>query len=334
VTLLHQRQAGPPPSQGPLVDAWGRTHTYLRVSLTDRCNYRCTYCAPEEGFGGGPRAELLAYEEVLRLVRVMARMGIERGRLTGGEPLARRGVVHGVALLGGLGLTDLSMTTNGSRLARWARPLARAGLKRVNISLDTLRPDRFTAITRGGRLADVLEGIDAARQAGLTPLKINAVLVRGENDDEAAALVDWARAEGLRLRFIEAMPFSSCAAPGLSGAEVRQRLGGTWTPLGRGDGGPATRFRHEATGQVVGFISPQGAHFCEACNRLRLSAQGELRTCLSREAVPSLRGLLRSGAGDDTLEQAIRAQVWGKVAGHEAHLGTSTFEGIMTHIGG
>lgn len=332
------------PLSGPLLDRFGRRHTYIRVSVTDRCNYRCTYCMPAEGLDWMPKESLLTYEEVGRIVSVLASMGIERVRITGGEPTVRRDLD---ALIAGLGriarLTDLSMTSNGHLLAKRAESLAEAGLHRVNISIDTLDPEHFRALTRGGDLARVLDAIEACRAAGLTPIKLNAVMVRGENEDQMIPLVERfaPHAADTQVRFIEAMPFSGGVdrKTHLSVREMRGTLAERYTlePIPRAvGGGPAKTWRIAENGLVVGFISPITEHFCESCNRLRLMADGHLRTCLSREPNPSLRDVLRGGADDDLLAYAIRRQVWGKVAGHEAHLAEDwkAFEGVMTRIGG
>ena len=323
------------PTSGPLVDRYARQHTYLRVSVTDRCNYRCTYCMPAEGLDWMPRADLLSFEEITRIVSVLVSMGVRRVRLTGGEPLVRSGIE---ASLAALGLEDLAMTTNAHLLASRAQALADAGLRRVNVSMDAVDPAVFRQITRGGDVSRVLEGIDAALGAGLAPLKINAVVVKGVNEAQVPAMVEHFASYGdaVEVRFIEYMPF--VGVDGLKrhvpASVMREQLP-AMEPLGRGPGGPAVRYRL-ASGQVVGFISPMTEHFCEACNRLRLQADGHLRTCLSREAAPSLRDVLRHGATDAQLEATLRERVWGKVAGHEAHLGQGfrAFEGVMTSVGG
>ncbi len=327
------------PTSGPLVDRFGRVHTYVRVSVTDRCNYRCTYCMPEQGLDWMPRAHLLTYEEITRIVGAMARMGVRRVRLTGGEPTIRSGIERLVASLRALpGVDDLAMTTNAHLLASKAEGLAAAGLVRLNVSLDAVDAEVFRTVTRGGDLQRVLAGIDAAVAAGLTPVKINAVIVRGLNEAQVPAMVEHFAAYGdaVEVRFIEYMPFGGVSErkQHVPAAEMRAMLP-PLEPLGRGQGGPAVRYRL-ASGQVVGFISPITEHFCEACNRLRLQADGHLRTCLSRDKTPSLRDLLRSGADDATLEQALRTMVWQKVAGHQAHLdeGFRAFEGVMTRVGG
>ncbi len=332
-----------PPAAGPLVDAYARIHDYLRVSVTDRCNYRCTYCMPATGFRPMPRAELLSLEEIARIVRVAATLGVRRVRLTGGEPTVRNNLVQLVRWIRDIpDITDLSLTTNGHAFAAMARPLADAGLSRVNISIDSLDPDSFRAITRGGDLARVLAAVDAARAAGLTPIKINCVLVAGVNDDQVFPMLERfaPHAGDTVVRFIEYMPFDKeSGRHHLPVAAVRAQVAERWglSPVDEvWGGGPARMWRVHATDQRVGFISAITEHFCERCNRLRLSADGHLRTCLSRDAAPSLRTLVRAGADDAALATALRSQVWGKVAGHEAHLdqGWQRFEGVMTRIGG
>ena len=330
------------PEDGPLVDPFGRAHTYLRISVTDRCNLRCVYCLPATGVQFMPRKHLLSYEEIARLAGIFVSMGIQRIRLTGGEPTVRRDLPELVRALGGLGLTDLSMTTNAMRFSEVAEELAEAGLTRVNISLDTLDPERFRQITRGGEIQRVLDGISAARDAGLTPVKVNCVVVRGENESDVEAMIEAFApyAESTQVRFIEKMPFGAESPTFVPTSELRERIAARWsfTPVPRAWGvGPARTWRLDESGLVVGFISPMSEHFCEQCNRLRLQANGELRTCLSRDDTPSLKDLMRGGLSDQQLELAIRGMVWGKVAGHEAHLDGEDFrpfDGVMTTIGG
>jgi cyclic pyranopterin phosphate synthase len=333
------------PVTGPLLDRFGRVHTYLRVSVTDRCNYRCTYCMPAEGLDWLPRADVLTYEEIARLVRVLAGTSVRKVRLTGGEPTVRAGIVDLVRMIAEVpGIEDLAMTTNAHTLAGLARPLAAAGLKRVNVSIDALDPALFAQITRGGDVHRVLDGIAAALDAGLGPVKLNCVVLKDVNDAEVVPLVErFAPTPDVQVRFIEYMPFSRVDATKhhLPARVLRERLAGRFTlePLPRpAHGGPAVQWRLRETGQVVGFVSPITEHFCDACNRLRLQADGHLRTCLSREALPSLRDLVRAGLDDAALERVLRERVWGKVAGHEAHLpedeGFRPFDGAMTPIGG
>ncbi|MEZ4318711.1 MAG: GTP 3',8-cyclase MoaA [Myxococcota bacterium] len=329
------------PTEGPLIDRFGRAHTYLRVSVTDRCNYRCTYCMPAAGLDWLPRADVLSYEEVARLVGVFASMGVKRVRLTGGEPTLRRGIVELVGMIASTpGIVDVSMTTNGHALAKQAGALAKAGLTRLNVSLDTLDPERFSAITRGGDVRAVLAGIDAALEAGLAPVKINCVVVQGVNDGDLVALVEHFSARpGTQVRFIEYMPFDGNGGrkQHVPAAALRAKLAERYTlaPLPPAGGGPSRDVQLD-NGMVVGFISPITEHFCDTCNRLRLQADGSLRTCLSRDRAPSLRDLLRGGASDAELEKAIRTQVFAKVAGHEAHTDGDfrVFEGVMTRVGG
>lgn len=343
------------PGQGALIDRFGRPHTYLRISVTDRCNYRCTYCMPAEGLEWLPRSQVLTYEEIGRLAAVFGRLGIERVRLTGGEPTVRRDIEQLVAAIAAVpSIRDIAMTTNGHTFAAKAEALARAGLRRVNISIDSLDPSQFREMTRGGDLRKVLESIDAARALGIVPVKLNCVVVNGVNDDQIEAMVERFadHAADTVIRFIEFMPFGGNGERRLHlpASTIRERLARRWTlerlseridghPPGAAipsGGGPSRDWRIAETGQIVGFISPITEHFCDSCNRLRLQADGHLRTCLSRDGTPSLRDLLRKGATDEALAAAIRGMVWQKVAGHEAHLdeGFHAFEGVMTRIGG
>lgn len=326
----------------PLVDRFGRVHTYLRVSVTDRCNYRCVYCMPAEGMSWRPRADLLTYEEIGRLVGVFASMGIRKVRLTGGEPTLRSDIDKLVAAIASHeGIRDLAMTTNAHTLARLAPRLKEAGLTRINVSIDSLQEDRFKRLTRGGNLQRVLAGIEAARVAGLTPIKLNAVLLAGDNDDEIIDLVEYVarHPSQMELRFIEYMPFDKRWHTSVKAADVRKVLGAIYTlePEGRSvrTAGPARTWRLKENGVRVGFISPLSEHFCATCNRLRLQCDGHLRTCLAHDDTPSLRDILRGGATDDELEAAIRQMVLGKPEGHTAELdGGTPFEGVMTGIGG
>lgn len=328
---------------GPLVDAFGREHSYLRISVTDRCNFRCVYCLPAEGMSWKPREDLLSFEEIGTLVQVFASMGIERVRLTGGEPTIRSDIASLVRVIAATpGIRDVAMTTNAHTLQRLAGPLAEAGLSRVNISLDSLRADRFRKLTRGGDLARVLTGIESAREAGLTPIKINAVLLTGQNEDELFDLVDffgrWP--DTTTLRFIEYMPFQARWHKSVSSAELRRRLSTRVSLVPqraeeKTGTGPSRTWTVAETGLTVGFISPLSEHFCATCNRLRLGADGHLRTCLAHEDTPSLRALLREGASEARLARAIRAMVLGKPEGHDCQVdGGVPFEGVMTRIGG
>lgn len=323
-----------------MLDRWGRFHSYLRVSVTDRCNFRCVYCLSEEGVEYMPRSELLRYEEIARIVQVMATMGLRRVRLTGGEPTVRRDIEDLVRALGRVeGIDDISITTNAHRFASQAQALASAGLRRVNVSLDTLDPVRFAQITRGGKLAAVLDGIAASRAARLFPIKLNMVVMRGVNDDEIVSMARHClpHAEHTVLRYIEYMPFENRWHENVPAREMRARLEAEFGPLLPVEtslgGGPARYW--QAGPLTVGFIAPLSEHFCATCNRLRLLADGHLRTCLAHEDTPSLRDVLRGGADDQALAATIRAIVRGKPAGHEAAVeGGRHFEGVMTGIGG
>lgn len=310
----------------PLADAHGRVATDLRVSLTDRCNLRCTYCMPAEGLAWTPDEQLLTHDELVRLVRIgVQRLGIRSVRLTGGEPLLRPDLSAVVAAIADITpRPTIALTTNGIGLAARAGQLRAAGLDRVNVSLDTLDPERFRRITRRKRHADVLAGIRAARDAGLAPVKVNSVLLRGLNDDEAPALVAWAGAEGVQLRFIEQMPLD--AQHGwrrdtmVTADEVLASLSALdLRPVGSGmtrGSAPAETFRVGTSDQVVGIIASVTRPFCGACDRVRLTADGQLRNCLFSRAEDDLRGPLRSGASDAAIaEQWVRA-VAGKRAGH------------------
>lgn len=331
---------GERPTTPALLDRFGRLHTYLRVSVTDRCNFRCVYCLPEDGVQWMPRKEVLSFEEIGRIVSVMAAMGLRRVRLTGGEPTIRRDIEQLVQAVASVdGIDDVSMTTNAHRFAGQAEGLARAGLRRVNISLDSLDSGRFAKITRGGDLAAVLAGIAAARAAGLTPIKLNVVVMRGVNDDEIVPIVRHFLpfAGDTIVRFIEYMPFEGRWHENVPAVEMRERLQAEFGPLAPASvqvgGGPATYW--QAGSLKVGFIAPLTEHFCASCNRLRLLADGHLRTCLAHENTPNLRDLLRNGAADEQLGSTIRSIVLGKPAGHEAEAeGGRFFEGVMTGIGG
>ena len=309
-----------------LEDRYGRRAASLRLSLTDRCNLRCSYCMPAEGLDWLPREDTLTDDEVVRVVRIAVGLGMHDVRLTGGEPLLRRGLVELVGRLAGLPEPPrLSLTTNGLGLARLAAPLAAAGLERVNVSLDTLRPDRFAAITRRDRFDDVLAGLAAARAAGLGPVKINAVLLRGVNDDEAVALVRWAAAEGFEMRFIEQMPLDPQhgwnRAEMVTAEEILRALEAELDLValpGRGSA-PAERYAVSEGGVTlgtIGVIASVTQPFCGACDRLRVTADGQVRNCLFARGETDLRSVLRSGATDDEVAALFRVSVDGKLAGH------------------
>jgi cyclic pyranopterin phosphate synthase len=318
--MLTQAQA---PASEELTDACGRAITYLRVSVTDRCNLRCVYCMPEEGIPLRPHVEILRYEEIERLVRVAVGLGVVHVRLTGGEPLVRAGIADLVRLLSAIpSLEELSMTTNGTRLAELAAPLAQAGLRRVNVSLDTLRPERYHTMTRCGNLADVLRGIEAARHVGLNPVKLNMVVVRGTNDDEVVDLARRTLDEGWNVRYIEVMPLGESAAAGeeyIPSHEIRRRIEAALGPLEPAElpgSGPARYWRLKGAPGAIGFISPLSEHFCAGCNRLRLTADGRLMPCLFSDLELDLRTPLRGGADDATLRALFLQALEIKPRGH------------------
>ena len=304
-----------------LVDGFGRVHTDLRLSLTDRCNLRCTYCMPAEGLPWLPKPELLTDDEIVRLVGIAAALGVRSVRLTGGEPLLRPGLPGLVARLAELGVA-LSVTSNGLALGKLARPLADAGLRRVNVSLDTLRPERFAAMTRRDRWSDVVAGLEAAAAAGLAPVKVNAVLLRGVNDDEATDLLAWCLDRGYQLRFIEQMPLDPQhgwdRSEMVTADEVLELLGARYalTPAEQRGSAPAEEFLVDGGPATVGVVGSVTRPFCGACDRLRLTADGQVRNCLFARDESDLRTPLRAGATDAQLAARFRAAVAGKRAGH------------------
>ncbi len=333
VSAQSPQTTAPPPGfaagSDPLLDRFARQVRYLRVSVTDRCNYACTYCVPEDGVAHGLRADLLTFEEIERIVRVFAGLGVRRVRLTGGEPTVRHGFVDLVARLRGVpGIDELVMTSNGHRLVELAEPLAAAGLAGVNVSIDTLDPARFTALTVRGDLARVIAGIDAARAAGLE-VKLNAVALAGVNEGELAELTGFAWDRSLTLRFIEHMPLSAGALyePGreLSAATIRDAISARFGPLEpsprrRADAGPARYWCLVGRpDREVGIISAMTEHFCDACNRVRITADGQLHACLGHDDAVSLRDVLRAGQDDDAVRAAIAWSIGAKRAGHEFH---------------
>jgi GTP 3',8-cyclase len=307
-----------------LVDGFGRVATDLRVSLTDRCNLRCTYCMPPEGLDWLPKPELLTDDEVVRLVRIgVERLGVTEVRYTGGEPLLRRGLAGIVARTSALG-AEISLTTNGIGLARLAAPLAEAGLHRVNVSLDTLDRETFQRLSHRDRLPDVLDGMAAAAEAGLRPVKVNAVLMRGINDESAVPLLRYCLDQGYELRFIEQMPLD--AQHGwrregmITAEEILDRLSAAFdlTPEpdeARGSA-PAERFLVDGGPATVGVIGSVTRPFCGACDRVRLTADGQIRNCLFAREESDLRDAMRAGASDDDLEARWRSAVAAKRAGH------------------
>jgi GTP 3',8-cyclase len=329
-----------------LTDCFARTVSYLRVSLTDRCNYRCLYCMPEAGVDLVPKSDVLTFEEIERLVRVMMRFGVRRVRLTGGEPTVRKDLVALVERLAALGLDDLAMTTNGERLVELAAPLRRAGLSRLNVSIDTLDAAKFRAITRRGDLERVLAGVETARAVGFVGTKLNAVVMGGVNDDDVPALCAWAWERAIAPRFIEFMPMSDGALASngsfVAAAAIRARIEAAFGPLEDDDArgipgvGPA-RYQRLAgnPSHVVGIISAVTEPFCATCNRVRLTATGQLHTCLALDDDSDLRTPLRDGASDEELARKVLLAVSAKKEGHSfTTCGTGGPRKHMVAIGG
>ncbi len=311
------------PTAGPLIDRFGRVHSDLRISVTDRCNLRCTYCMPDQGMTFLSRSELLSFDEIVRVAVVARRLGVTSLRLTGGEPLVRADLAGLVGRLAAIGIDDLSLTTNGMLLAPRVDELAAAGLRRVNISCDSLRADRFGSIRRRGDLATVLAAMDAAEKAGLAPLKVNVVLLRGRNDDEILDFARFARDTGRIVRFIEFMPLDAQGTwqrdQLVPGEEVYRTISAEW-PLRTIDehpvAAPAESFRFcDGVGEI-GLISSVTEPFCGTCNRLRLTADGAVRNCLFSDDERSVRDLLRTDGTDAELAMVLRRAVWAKWPGH------------------
>jgi cyclic pyranopterin phosphate synthase len=323
-----------------LRDAFGRRVDYLRLSVTDRCNLRCVYCMPPEGIPLKPVTEILTYDELLRTVRVATALGVRKVRITGGEPLVRQGIVTFVRQVAAVrGVTDLSMTTNGTALPEMAAPLREAGLVRVNVSLDTIRRDRYAEITRRDTLARVLSGIGAAVRAGLSPVKINVVLLRGLLPAEVDEFLDLARRMPVSVRFIERMPIGCSSSEAFVSADgVRERilsLPGARETQGRGPS-PAVTYAVPGFAGDLGVISPVSRRFCERCNRLRVTADGRLRGCLFARETLDLRAVLRSGHGDGAVADLLRAAVRVKPEGHGlcGDGGGSSSAEPMSRVGG
>lgn len=314
-----------PAAKPEMIDPFGRTVSYLRVSVTDRCDFRCVYCMSEH-MNFLPKAELLTLEELDRLCSAFIAKGVRKLRLTGGEPLVRRDVMVLIRALGRHietgALDELTLTTNGSQLARYADDLFAAGIRRINVSIDTLDEARFQQITRWGRLPQVLEGIAAAKRAGLK-VKINTVALKGVNEAEIPSLIEWAHGHGHDLTLIETMPMGDIDGDRtdqyLPLSEVRRALSSRWTldDLAERTGGPARYVRVKETGGKLGFITPLTHNFCESCNRVRLTCTGTLYMCLGQEDAADLRAPLRASASDDLLHAAIDEAIGRKPKGHD-----------------
>ncbi len=331
----------------PLIDPFARPISYLRVSVTDRCDFRCVYCM-SENMTFLPKADLLTLEELDRMCSTFVQLGVEKLRITGGEPLVRKGIMtffHAMSRhLDSGALRELTLTTNGSQLRKYAAELAACGVRRINVSLDTLDDKKFADITRWGRLPQVLDGIAAAKEAGLR-VKINAVALKGFNEDEQFSITEWCAREGHDLTWIEVMPMGDLGNEdrldqywSLKDLRARYAERFTLTDLAERSGGPARYVRIEETGQKIGFITPLTHNFCESCNRVRLTCTGELYMCLGQEDMADLRSPLRASADNILLEQAIRAAIGRKPKGHDFDYSRQAIGGQMTrhmsHTGG
>ncbi len=323
-----------------LTDSFHRQINYLRISVTDHCNLNCIYCAVGS-VPHLPRSEILSYEEIQHVVRVAASMGINKVRLTGGEPLLRSDLSKLVWMLSQIeGIDDISLTSNGTLLSKYAVELKQAGLKRVNVSLDTLKEDRFKRITGRDKLGEVLSGIKAAHGAGLRPIKINMVILRGINDDEITDFARMSTSQGWHVRFIEFMPFNMTKAEALgtiSAREIRERIQslGTLEPCTvKAGNGPAKYYRLPGARGTIGFITPMTEHFCHTCNRLRLTSDGQLRPCLLDGDEVNLKEPLRNGANIDELKQLIQQAVDNKRERHHLNEGLTQGGRPMCQIGG
>lgn len=336
-----------PNMTAPLIDPFARTIDYLRVSVTDRCDFRCVYCM-SENMTFLPKKELLTLEELDRMCSAFIRMGVKKLRITGGEPLVRRGIMTFFEAMSrhlkSGALDELTLTTNGSQLEKYAQQLADFGVRRVNVSLDTLDADKFARVTRWGRLPQVLRGIEAAQAAGLR-VKLNAVALKDFNEDELFTLADWCAARDIDLTFIEVMPMGDLGSEDRIGQywslkDLRAQLEarGTLTDLPDRTGGPARYVRVDDTGQKIGFITPLSHNFCESCNRVRITCTGEIFTCLGQEGHSDLRGPLRSSENHSVLETAIRAAIGLKPKGHDFDYSRQQIDGQvsrhMSHTGG
>jgi len=326
-----------------MFDRINRRIDYLRISITDRCNLRCMYCMPHGGVSATSHVEILSYEETLRVVKVAAGLGISKVRLTGGEPLVRRGVAGFIRELSGVpGIEDLSLTTNGMLLAGMAEELKGAGVTRINISLDSLDPERFRELTRGGDLSAVLSGIQRAEELGFSPIKLNVVPIKGFNDDELVRFAALAIDKPYHVRFIEFMPIGNREmwdeTRVVTTSEVMERVSalGALEPVENSEhDGPATLFRLPGGAGILGFISPLTDHFCGECNRLRLTADGKLRPCLFSESEIDLKTPMRAGCDDDELARLFAVALDVKPEGHNMAEGVKkSYKRTMSRIGG
>ncbi|HVD71347.1 MAG TPA: GTP 3',8-cyclase MoaA [Actinomycetota bacterium] len=322
-TLPHALDDGTAPATGPLIDTFGRVASDLRISVTDRCNFRCTYCMPAEGVAWLPKDEILTFEELTRLLALFVSLGVDSIKVTGGEPTVRADLPTLVGMFRGVGPElDISITTNGTLLDTLAEPLARAGVDRATVSCDSLLRHRFAEMTRRDALEKVLLGLKVAEAAGLTPIKINCVVIGGTNDDEVTGFARWARETGYEVRFIEYMPLDAQHAwereKVVPAATMLERIDAVYPLVATTrDGEPATSFRFaDGAPGGIGVIPSVTEPFCDSCNRMRLTAEGQFRNCLFALDETDLRGPMREGADDAELEALIRDAMWRKWSGH------------------
>ena len=328
-------------TRAPLIDRFGRKHTYLRVSLTDRCNFRCIYCMPENGAEFREKSEILTIEEIVRIVQVLSECGMNKVRLTGGEPTVRRGHLELIQSIKKIpGVDSILMTTNGYTLDSMAGSYRDAGLNGLNISCDSFDPDNFSKITRGAELSRVLAGISAAQKVGFDSLKINVVVMKGLNHLELAEMVDYGVTNGIHIRFIEFMPFAGnewerSLVYGYSDMlnDIRSRF--MLDPIEVECSAVAKEFKVRGTDTTIGFVTSVTEDFCDSCNRIRITAEGQVKTCLFLESRSSLRDIMRSGGTDDELEQAVRSDLQTKWQGHPPMSTWKNFDHrAMVQIGG
>ena len=330
------------PTNGELIDRYGRVHTDLRISVTDRCNFRCIYCLPDGNLPTVPKKMLLSFEEILRIAGILKRLGIKTVRLTGGEPLLRRNLPQLVSGLNSLDFEDISLTTNAYYLKDAAKELKAAGLKRVNISLDSLCEEKFANIRRRGDLIKVLRGLEAAKSVGLDPIKVNVVVMAGVNEDELAEFIPFAEEMGVTVRFIEYMPLDSNGAWSLDKFvpfnTILNKISERWNviPCDNGDSNaPASYFKVVGKNVVFGIIGSITEQFCGSCNRLRLTSDGTLRNCLFASEETSLLNSLREDSSDKEVEMLIRKAVWGKKIAHGTdQIGLAKPSRSMSMVGG
>lgn len=325
-----------------LIDPYNRTLNYLRISITDRCNLQCIYCTPRHGIPKMDHGDILRYEEILRVAEIAINLGIDKIRLTGGEPLVRKGIIEFIPQLTSLpGLKEVSLTTNGIYLKKNLKKIRSAGIKRINVSLDTLKQEKYKKITRHNGFRRVWDGIELARKLGFNPVKINVVPIKGLNDDE---LIDFARLSidhPYHIRFIEHMPFGNVGLDVqrnyIPNAQIKTQISslGDLIPIQRNEyDGPAERFKFEGASGEIGFISPLTNHFCKTCNRLRLTADGHLRVCLLSDKEEDLRDPMRNGASDEELERIFMKAVLNKPQAHHLDSHDPSPTSQMSSIGG